>query len=227
MKTLQDVEPIAPVAEPPLVWRGKPEALALHLWERRRKTFLRGKPEALGVVQIVIGLINFSFGLVFCFLIPILQNPILFNMLYWLWGSVAFIISGTLSIAAGTSTTKRLVNSSLGLNITSCVLAAVGTIIIINFLTLLSFEHQRCTYTFDKICSSTLPTVLGMESVVLIVSVLEFCIAMCLSVSGCKTTCCDPSEALLLLSTNISMEETSPEPIKECLETQPYEEIEL
>ncbi|XP_005408134.1 PREDICTED: membrane-spanning 4-domains subfamily A member 4A-like [Chinchilla lanigera] len=223
----QDVQPITQEAEPVLRWPGK-AAAASCLWEEMRKKFLRGKPKVLGSVQIVIALMNFSFGMIMSALVPSFSpHPIVFNMVYSLWGPMAFIISGSMSIAAGTRTARGLVNSSLGLNITSSVLAAAGIVISAVSITFLSFEYRLCNrdQTEDN-CSLVMPILLGLESVVLILSVLEFSIAMSLSVFGCKLTCCNPDRAVLILQSNIPMEEIAcPAPPEGHFQSPPYEEL--
>ncbi|XP_072494849.1 membrane-spanning 4-domains subfamily A member 4A-like isoform X3 [Notamacropus eugenii] len=84
-------------------------AMEFHQRKNPLRKFLKGEPKALGVIQIMIGLMNFSLGNILdhTFLNQIGQ-PFLFHSGYTFWGPAFFILSGSLSIAAENRTTKGL-----------------------------------------------------------------------------------------------------------------------
>lgn len=160
-------------------------------WNENKEKFLKGEPKVLGVVQVMIALINLSLGIIvmktmgFGSLISVaLQAPI--------WGPVMFIISGSLSIAAEVKTTKSLVISSLSLNTISSVLAAAASImgVVSVVLSTYSFFYGRD------------PITRALDVLMLILNILEFCIAVSISAFGCKASCCNSSEVLVVLPSN-------------------------
>ncbi|XP_062951762.1 membrane-spanning 4-domains subfamily A member 4A-like isoform X2 [Cynocephalus volans] len=162
---MQGMEQTTPVPGLSLPQLGQTAVLKSYLWKGLQEKFLKGEPKVLGVVQILIALINLSFGIIMMgVLLPVYRpHPISVFLGFTVWGSVMFIISGSLSIAAGMRTTKGL----------------------------------------------------GLEAMVLILSVLEFCIAVSLSAFGCKATCCNPGGVVLIVPSNPHMAETaSPAPFK-------------
>lgn len=209
---------ISPAVPPPLE-RPAPLHSLLPRWMAEK--FLKGEPKILGIVQILIALMNFSLGtIILSIMVPVYDpHPMLFNLGYPIWGSVMFFISGSLSIAAGATTTKGMIRSSMGLNITSSVLSALGVIFTAISLRILSIEHTACHRIFmPEICSLTFVVMMGLEGIVLTLSLLELCIALSLAAFGCKLTCCNLPGVVLILPSNPHVAQTaSPAPVQEGL----------
>ncbi|XP_004417310.1 PREDICTED: membrane-spanning 4-domains subfamily A member 4A-like [Odobenus rosmarus divergens] len=135
----------------------KSAVLHPNLWKRIPEKFLKREPKVLG---------DFS------------QSAISFSANEECKENIN-IVSGSLSIVAGAKTTKGLIRSSLGLNISSSVLAALGILF----------------------------TSIGV--MVILLSVLEFCIAVSLSAFGCNVTCCHPEGVVFFMPSNPHMAETA------------------
>nr|XP_023415478.1 membrane-spanning 4-domains subfamily A member 4A-like isoform X1 [Loxodonta africana] len=173
------------------VFQGKERDLHSFLQKWMTRTSLRMRVEVLGVVLILTALIILSLGIIMLCVFLIFHEPAPTSVYtgYPIWGSIMFLVSGTLSIAVGSGTTKRLVQGSLGLNIISSVVAATGIILSAFSLTMLSLNSHHCDKSQKpEICAMIRSVLMGMDGLVLTLSVLEFCIAVSLSAFGCKLT---------------------------------------
>lgn len=161
------------------------------MWKENKEKFLKGEPKVLGVVQVMIALINLSLGIIMM-TTTVFTRHISVLLLAPIWGPIMFIISGSLSIAAGVKTTKSLIISSLSLNTISSVLAAAVSIIgiisvIVGAYSFHFYEH---------------PLTNALDALMLILNLLQFCIAVSISAFGCKASCCNSSEVLVVLPSN-------------------------
>ncbi|XP_048355605.1 membrane-spanning 4-domains subfamily A member 15-like isoform X2 [Sphaerodactylus townsendi] len=162
------------------------------------KTLYRGEPMALGITQILIGILEISFGLV----LAIVESPPTFydqeghmHTPYWL--GILYIISGSLSVAAAKTLKVPLVKGMLGMNVVSSVAAGIA---IVMFSVSISDPrhyygcefHSFTTMTPD-ICKEhvTIPHNLrqSITAILLTVTVLEFLISITTAAFGCATVC--------------------------------------
>ncbi|XP_007668796.2 membrane-spanning 4-domains subfamily A member 4D-like isoform X2 [Ornithorhynchus anatinus] len=109
--------------------------------------FLKGEPKVLGAFQILIALVTLICGIV---MLTSIYIPYVGFSGYSICGSIFFIVSGSLSVAAEKKPTKSL----------------------------------------------------GLFSIELILTILEFCITMSLSIYGCKAVCDDSNQIVIYLTAN-------------------------
>ncbi|XP_055278791.1 membrane-spanning 4-domains subfamily A member 3 [Moschus berezovskii] len=166
-------------------------------------------PEArqvLGAVQILDGAVILALG-GFMHSLQNLSHPsgyFFFSIVYTgysTWGAIFFIVSGILSVLAGKNPTKTLVESSLGMHVASAVVALVGTV----FLSMNLFANNSLL----KGCQSLQPPGLciymeassnGLVSLMLILTLLELCIACSVAALWLKANSCHLRKAISSLS---------------------------
>ncbi|XP_070582633.1 membrane-spanning 4-domains subfamily A member 15-like [Erythrolamprus reginae] len=158
--------------------------------------FLNAEPKVLGAIQIMIGLLHIGFGAVSLCLLP----PYYLNVYgiggYPFWGGIFFISTGSVCVSAAKNPNPGLVKSSVGLNITSAIMALTGII-----LNLIDLNLSRNYYgRNDQSESLSLISIgFGFSSLLLLFSLLEFCIAVSLAHFGCLATCLDDQPTLVFV----------------------------
>ncbi|XP_052045546.1 membrane-spanning 4-domains subfamily A member 4D-like isoform X2 [Apodemus sylvaticus] len=113
---------------------------------------------------------------------------------------LGFLISGSLSIAAGVETTKGLVISSLTLNTINSVLTMAASIIAVISVVVGIFSPRF----------NNNPVINALDILMLILNLLEFCIAVSVSAFGCKASCCNSREVLVVLPSHPAVTVTAP-----------------
>ncbi|KAM3613795.1 uncharacterized protein V6R79_005142 [Siganus canaliculatus] len=114
---LQSAAP--PQAPPPAAQTPPPSKASRAKLDDVTAGFLQGEPQALGVVQIVVGLLCAAFSLTAVF------SP-LFILHAAFCGALVFVVSGALAVAAARRSSVRLVTVSLAWNLLSVVVALGG-----------------------------------------------------------------------------------------------------
>nr|AAL07356.1 MS4a4B [Mus musculus] len=86
----------------------KNSVMTSQMWNEKKEKFLKGEPKVLGVLQVMIAIINLSLGIIILTTL-FSELPTSVMLMVPIWGSIMFIVSGSLSIAAGVTPTKCLV----------------------------------------------------------------------------------------------------------------------
>ncbi|XP_042761515.1 membrane-spanning 4-domains subfamily A member 4D-like isoform X1 [Panthera leo] len=162
------------------------------------QNFLKGEPVILGVSQIVIGLMNICLWImVKVFLSFHKLHLFLENTVYtfiFLLGPIFLIISGTMSIASGKKTTKKMICSSLGTNTLAAILAGVSLII-------LAIRTEASSHFLSETVLARY-FLIGIMIMKLILIILGLIVSVLLSAFGCSAVCCDVTSVVVDLSSN-------------------------
>ncbi|XP_066495120.1 membrane-spanning 4-domains subfamily A member 4A-like [Tiliqua scincoides] len=159
--------------------------------------FYKGEPLALGITQILTGILGITFGLVLDLVNDHSAVYILVKAPYWT--GIPYILSGSLSVAAARNPKKPIVKSMLGMNVLSAVAAGLGILILSISLPYFDFSWYSTSVCDDvdvqffRQCyeHKVIPEHIqkGMMAIFLVFSMLEFCISISGAAFGCKALC--------------------------------------
>ncbi|XP_050966767.1 membrane-spanning 4-domains, subfamily A, member 17C.1 isoform X1 [Labeo rohita] len=158
------------------------------------KGFFNAQPKALGTVQIMFGVVIFLIGIV------LTANPysgtypaifIISGITYW--GSLIYIIAGSLSVAAQNKLHPCVVKASLAMNVISAITGVISITLMGIEMLLISEPYRRCSYSYDytgsEVCSRFKKYEMGIIGVLLVFSILQCIVSICISGFACKATC--------------------------------------
>ncbi|KAM9221875.1 LOW QUALITY PROTEIN: membrane-spanning 4-domains subfamily A member 8-like [Dugong dugon] len=170
-----------------------------------RRVWKEGK--VLGALLILTGLIHIGFGSILATVLSGYYIAISFYGGFPFWGSICFILSGSLSVSAETQPESSCpLSGSVGMNIVSAISSAVGIMLFITDISIaaITFSHSDSILTITSGVWNNLwlPVAFGLRSkllsqspgmaiscVLLVFCLLEFCIACTASPFGCQLTC--------------------------------------
>lgn len=179
------------------------------------KKFYKGEPLALGITQILIGIIGMAFGV----LLTITDDHIYYvNYLSGkmpIWTGVLYIISGSLSVAASRNPKASLVKGMLGMNVVSAVISGFGILFLcvavdgFGPMTAMDGCTDYNTSELNLLCYETIVIPYnigtGVLAIMLLFTILEFCISISSAAFGCKTICRDSyTETVVVVYQNTS-----------------------
>ncbi|KAM9541753.1 membrane-spanning 4-domains subfamily A member 4A-like [Salvelinus alpinus] len=179
-------------------------------------SFRAGHPKALGTllsratyklgyryIQIMIGLMMLLTGIVVT-AGPQVDNIGVFSGIF-VWGSIIYVVAGSLTVAADNKLNKCLVKGSLGMNVVATVTAFTGTILhsLDSAVILLYYYYYYCDYpgnpSYDppsyvyyprsSVCQQYRVRSQGISGVLAVFSMLEFIVSICVSSFACRAVC--------------------------------------
>ncbi|XP_014648349.1 PREDICTED: membrane-spanning 4-domains subfamily A member 6A [Ceratotherium simum simum] len=171
------------------------------------KKQLKVEVKVLGTIQILCGMMVLSLGIILASASFSPQFTPVFSTLlkaaYPFIGALCFVSSGCLSIITERKCTKPLVQSSLAANILSSLFALVGFILLSVKLAALDPALRKCSldkqhtpteYYYDPYendCPKAKAILVGTMSVMLICTLLEFCLAVRAALVWWEQSCSD------------------------------------
>ncbi|XP_025062687.1 membrane-spanning 4-domains subfamily A member 12-like [Alligator sinensis] len=164
------------------------------------ENYLKAEHKALGVVQIMIGLIHIGFGV-------ILAMSCGFSLAgvsgYVFWGGLLFITSGSLSVASEKNPVDCHMKGSLGMNIISAIAAIVGLILMIVDVSIRSMPYNA---SYLLLMSTE-----GITAMLIIFSILELVVAIRVTHFGYQIFCCQPKAPFIIQNACLTVEVPPPE----------------
>eukprot|EP00063_Salmo_salar_P014807 XP_013989642.1 PREDICTED: membrane-spanning 4-domains subfamily A member 4A-like [Salmo salar] len=150
-------------------------------------SFQAGHPKALGAVQIMIGLMMLVTGTVMA-AAPWLDNIGVASGIF-VWGSIIYVIAGSLTVAADNKLNKCLVEGSLGMNVVATVTALTGIILhSLDSAGIMLYCDYPYHYPHD-FCQQYWVRSQGISGVLAVFSLLEFIVSICVSSFACRAVC--------------------------------------
>ncbi|XP_059403162.1 membrane-spanning 4-domains subfamily A member 4A-like [Carassius carassius] len=157
------------------------------------KGFFKAQPKALGTVQIMTGVMVFLLGIVLTANLFRFGSIVVFSGITY-WGSFIYISTGSLSVAAQNKLHPCVVKASLGMNVISAITAAISILLIGIEIGTYRWSLQSCVNNSynsynSYYCEESQTYYLGIHGVLLVFSILQFIISICISGFACKATC--------------------------------------
>ncbi|XP_004646829.1 membrane-spanning 4-domains subfamily A member 5 [Octodon degus] len=137
------------------------------------------KMNILGATQVILGILIFSFGIVFLFTLvePYPRFPFVIITGYPFWGSALFIASGAFLIALKRKTTRTMIKASCTMNFLSILGAMLGIILLV-FGFLLD-RNYLCGFAKDLApCQEATVVFMGMLVMLLLFTMAELAISL-------------------------------------------------
>ncbi|XP_038238999.1 membrane-spanning 4-domains subfamily A member 4A-like [Dermochelys coriacea] len=160
---------------------------------RPLRKFYQGEPLALGITQILTGIVQVAFGIILTLAND--HHLVMIMVGTPFWTGILYILSGFICVEAAKNPKISLVKGMLAMNTLSATVAGVG-IIICSFSFIFYYPGVTC-YRIEesKSCAPTsqvpTDTIFGVIIILLVFTSLEFCVSISSAAFGCKTLCRD------------------------------------
>ncbi|XP_034612626.1 membrane-spanning 4-domains subfamily A member 8-like isoform X2 [Trachemys scripta elegans] len=145
------------------------------------------------ITQILMGIVQVAFGIILN-----LANGyqlIAIHVGTPFWTGILYILSGFICVTAAKNPKISLVKAMLAMNTLSAIVAGVG-IALYSLSLIFYYPHGTCQWIEEsKSCAPTsrvpADTMSGVATILLVFTILEFCVSISSAAFGCKTLCRD------------------------------------
>ncbi|KAM7138183.1 uncharacterized protein RBU57_016769 [Macrochelys suwanniensis] len=171
----------------------QPHSSASSAPPRPLRKFYQGEPLALGITQILTGIVQVALGIILTLAKDHVLTAIQVGTPFWT--GILYILSGIICVEAAKIPKISLVKGMLAMNTLSAIVAGVG--IVIYSLSLIFYYPRGTCYWIEESqsCAPTsrvsTDTMHGVAMILLVFTILEFCVSISSAAFGCKTLCRD------------------------------------
>uniref|UniRef100_A0A4W6D2N3 Uncharacterized protein n=1 Tax=Lates calcarifer TaxID=8187 RepID=A0A4W6D2N3_LATCA len=168
--------------------------------------FTKGRPMALGSVQIMVGLMTLLFGIV----MAIDANTLGVYSGFFVWGALFYIIAGSLTVAAGKSLNRCRVIAALVFSVIAAV-AGCAAVILYSLDAVIWMPCYHYSYG-SRSCHSSQTLSKGVSGVLAVFHLLALIVSITVAAFCCNATCnCGEQESsYVLVTTNTSVTSQAP-----------------
>ncbi|KAG7494200.1 membrane-spanning 4-domains subfamily A member 4A-like [Solea senegalensis] len=156
--------------------------------------FIKGRPQALGTIQIIIGLMILLFGIA---MTPEADTLGIYSGIF-VWGAAFYITAGSLTVAAGRRPSRCLVNCAMAFSIVAVVTAVTATI-------LYSLDGAGisiyCGYYGNyRSCYKYMSRMMGVSGVLAVFNALQLIVsAVVIGYACCAKCCCGETPSVIVV----------------------------
>ncbi|XP_058486996.1 membrane-spanning 4-domains subfamily A member 4A-like [Solea solea] len=168
--------------------------------------FIKGRPQALGTVQIIIGLMILLFGIA---MTPDADTMGIYSGIF-VWGAAFYITAGSLTVAAARRPSRCLVNCAMAFSIVAVVTAVTATI-------LYSLDGAGITYFcryydngnygngsygngYYNSCYKYMSRMMGVSGVLAVFNALQLIVsAVVIGYACCAQCCCGETPSIIVV----------------------------
>ncbi|XP_058488829.1 membrane-spanning 4-domains subfamily A member 4A-like [Solea solea] len=167
------------------------------------RRFIKGQPQALGTVQIIIGVMVLLFGITMKRKADNEQDALGVYSGVFAWGAAFYITAGSLTVAAARRPSRCLVNCAMAFSIVALVSAVIATILYSvdgARISLDCSEYDNDYYQYNRIswsnCLLYKNLIQGVSGVLAVFSLLQVIISSVVIGYACYATCSCREETL-------------------------------